>query len=98
MPPDRPSLLAWTVAVTYALGAYAVHLKGVMLELDPRFFWYHLVTHFRSASAMAAVLVVDRIRRNGVVPSREPATGVGTRAEAGTGTGIEDGTGTGNSD
>lgn len=57
MPPDRPSLLAWSVAVTYAVGAYAVHRKGVMLGLYPRFFWFQLVTHFLSASAMAVVLV-----------------------------------------
>jgi len=67
MPSAKPSPHTWLLAIGYGIVAYAVHQSGVILGYYPRFFWFQLVTHFLSASAMALLLVVVG-RRLGLPP------------------------------
>lgn len=57
MPPSTPSTRDWGVAVGYAAFAYGLHKIGAILLFYQRFFWFQMVTHFVSASALALVLL-----------------------------------------
>lgn len=47
---------AWLFAIGFAVFAYSLHKVGASLGYYPRFFWFQLVTHFVSATAMALLL------------------------------------------
>jgi len=48
---------AWLFAVAFGLFAYGFHKVGAVSGFYPRFFWFQMVAHYLSASAMALLLV-----------------------------------------
>lgn len=47
---------AWLFAIGLGVFAYTFHKIGSILGLYPRFFWFQMVAHFLSATAMALLL------------------------------------------
>lgn len=72
--------------VTHFLSASAMAVVLVALGRTIRLPWGRLIAFVLACSAFGAVLVVDRIRRNNVVSTREPPTRTGTGVGTGTGT------------
>lgn len=57
MPPSlHPRSRAWLLSIAYGVFAYALHKTGAHLGYYPRFWWFQMVTHFVSASALALLL------------------------------------------
>lgn len=47
---------AWLFAIGFGVFAYSFHKVGASLGYYPRFFWFQMLTHFVSATAMALLL------------------------------------------
>lgn len=58
MNPAKPSRNTWLFAISYGLGAYGIHKYGVIVGLYRSLFWFQMLTHFLSATALALLLVV----------------------------------------
>lgn len=58
MPSVRRLLVsrAWLWAAAFGLFAYVFHTVGSAMGYYPRFFWFQMVAHYLSASAMALLL------------------------------------------
>ncbi|MFB6268122.1 MAG: hypothetical protein ABEI31_10715 [Halodesulfurarchaeum sp.] len=57
-PRPRPTRRTWLLAISYGLFAYGIHKIGVILGYYRGFFWFQLLTHFLSASALALLLLL----------------------------------------
>lgn len=55
---DSPSRRAWLFAITFGIVAYGIHKTGVILGWYYEFFWFQILTHFLSATAMALLLLM----------------------------------------
>lgn len=57
-PTTRPSPATWLLTISYGLGAYSIHKTGVILGFYPAYFWFQLLTHFLSSTALVLLLLV----------------------------------------
>lgn len=57
-PPTKPSRGTWLLAISYGLVAYSIHKTGVILGFYPAYFWFQLLTHFLSSTALVVLLLV----------------------------------------
>jgi len=55
---STPTRSTWIAAALYGLGAYSIHKTGVILGWYYDFFWFQLLTHFLSATALALLLLL----------------------------------------